>query len=159
MITCPVVTASWMFCAKQWAAERHLSLCCLICVLLLVTGAFLITVGEYVSRANCIGSVKIILIFPTRSELIFLSHKKDSIRSNSYSTWGANSFLMLSGQRSSDMGDCTLWTTFYRVTNMTVGDPDSIPRSDDQTFPRFSTKRASVMMRQIANWSLRRRHV
>jgi len=42
---------------------------------------------------------------------------------------------------------------------MTVGDPDSIPSSDDQTFPRFSTKRASKMMRQIANWSLRRRHV
>ncbi|XP_069682015.1 multiple PDZ domain protein-like isoform X7 [Periplaneta americana] len=50
-----------------------------------------------------------------------------------------------------------------RVSNMTNGgtqsDPDNIPRSDDQTFPRFSTKRASLMMRHIANWSLRRRHV
>ncbi|PNF36058.1 hypothetical protein B7P43_G12759 [Cryptotermes secundus] len=45
-----------------------------------------------------------------------------------------------------------------RVTNMTNGDPDNIPSSDDQTFPRFSPKRASLM-RQIAKWSLRRRHV
>jgi hypothetical protein len=39
----------------------------------------LITVGEFVSRAYCMGSVKIVLILPTRSELIFVSYKKDSV--------------------------------------------------------------------------------
>ncbi|PSN48938.1 hypothetical protein C0J52_03466 [Blattella germanica] len=45
------------------------------------------------------------------------------------------------------------------LTNGVTPGPDSIPRSDDQNFPRFSTKRASMVMRHIANWSLRRRNL
>lgn len=74
-----------------------------------VFSAFLITVGDFLSRAYRIGSVKTVIIFPTRSELIFVSYKKDSIDTNYFSTLGAaHLFHMLSGQRGSDVGDCTL---------------------------------------------------
>jgi hypothetical protein len=150
MEICLAALAAWIL-PRDEVAPRHCFLLCFMisCTVTASLYARVMTLAMITLHWKCGGFFSLFLassVFPLYKEIV-------SVRK-----WGSCLFLILSRQRGSETGDCSLWTTFCRVTNMTNGDPDNIPNSDDQTFPRFSPKRASLM-RQIAKWSLRRRHV